>query len=66
MSPRSNKEKESRNLRKTHNFQKSLPKRKRPMNPKLMESDPSSFGASAKKIKLNNDVLENSSIEYRI
>lgn len=36
------------------------------MNPKLMEGDAESFSASAKKVKLNSDVPENGSTEYRV
>lgn len=59
----------SRELRKTSKVQKSRPRKRRNVfNPKTAETDESSFSASAKKLKMQEEILvpRDSSVEYRI
>lgn len=61
--------KSSRELRKSLNIHKSRPKkRKNVFNPKTAETDESSFSASAKKIKEQEEISvpRDPSVEYRI
>jgi len=59
----------SREKRKSSKVQKSRPKkRKNVFNPKTAETDESSFSASAKKLKMQEEIFvsRDSSVEYRI
>lgn len=58
----------SRELRKSEDLRKSRPIKRKPINPKIIECDKSTFSATAKKFKMQEDIIvpEDSSVEYRM